>query len=188
MCFPAVAAAIPAAMSAIGSAAASAVSTLATAGTTAAGALAPYASGLQAAGTVASTVGGVAAAQAQAQQNKFNAKVAKVNANTALQEGRSQAEMIRERYRKAKGQAVADAAASGIDPSSGSAALLINDEMGRNQYLDEMTALWNKGTEATAHLNQAADLKAQAKATKRGGYLSAGSTLLTGMSRMGRIS
>jgi hypothetical protein len=177
MCFPAVAAAIPAAMSA-----------LASAGTTAATALAPYASGLQLAGTAASAVGTVAAAQASAQQNKFNAKVAKVNAETALQEGRSQAEMIRERYRKAQGQAMADAAASGIDPSTGSAALLINDEMGRNQYLDEMTAVWNKGTEATAHMNQAADLKAQAKATRKGGYMSAGSTLLTGLSRLNRIS
>lgn len=170
MCFPAVAAAIPAAISSI---------------TTA---LAPYATAIQAAGTVASTVGTVYAAQSAAAQGEYNAKVAEVNASTARAEGNAQAEAIRDRYRRAKGEAMGAAAASGVDPTQGSAALVINEDLGKNRWLDEMTAVWNKDTEAQASMNQAADLKAQAKSTRRGGYLSGGATLMTGLSRMNRIT
>lgn len=134
-------------------------------------------------GAAVSAVGSMAAASAGAAQDKYNAQVARINANTARQTGQADAARITDKYDKLEGQQRVAAAKSGIDPSSGSAALIIAQENARNSWLDTSNAIWNKETEAVGYENKARDLEAQAKAKKQAGMFSAGSSFLSGLTR-----
>lgn len=135
------------------------------------------------AGAGLSAIGALAAGRAQAQQSEYNARVAETNARTASNAAAGRAdvamdenERLRDRNRVAAGKA-------GLNPSSGSAALAIEQEGGANQYMQYMGELWKGSTEVTAQQNRAADLRAQGKNQKQAGYFSAASGLLNAGAR-----
>lgn len=138
------------------------------------------------AGTVVSTASAVAGGVAANQQAKYGAAVAEENARAARMEGTAKAEAIAERYDRLRGQQRAQAAASGVNPTAGSAALIINQETGRNEYLDTMSALWNANSQATAYQNEAAGLRASGRNSRNASYIDAGATFLTGLGGMRR--
>lgn len=132
---------------------------------------------------VTTAVGTVVTGQAQAKQMEYNAKVAEINAQTARQQGEYEADRIEDEYQRKQAQQRVAALKSGVDPGSGSAALIIDQETSRNSWLDQMTTVWNRETQAVGFENKAKDLKAQASSTKTGSYISAASSLIGGMGK-----
>jgi hypothetical protein len=136
---------------------------------------------------IMSAVGTVVSSQAQAKQMEYNAKVAEINANTARQQGQYEADRIEDEYQRRQATQRVAALKSGVDPSYGSASLVIDQETARNSWLDQMTSVWNRETQAVGFENKAADLKAQSKSTKIGGYMSAGSSIIGGFGKGGFV-
>lgn len=134
---------------------------------------------------VVSAAGSVVGAQAQANQMKYNAEVAEINAKTARQQGQYEADRIEDEYQRRKGAQRVAALKSGFDPQYGSAALIIDGETERNSWLDQMTSVWNRETQAVGFENKARELRANAKSTMIGGYLQAGSSILGGLGKGG---
>lgn len=132
---------------------------------------------------VTTAVGTVVTGQAQAKQMEYNAKVAEINAQTARQQGEYEADRIEDEYQRKQAQQRVAALKSGVDPGSGSAALIIDQETSRNSWLDQMTTVWNRETQAVGFENKAKDLKAQASSTKTGSYISAASSIIGGMGK-----
>jgi hypothetical protein len=134
-----------------------------------------------------SAAGSMASANAQAQQAEYNAAVARINRDTARLQGSSEADRLAQKYRGIEGQQVAAYGRDGrggVLPTSGSAAL-VRGETGRNAWLDESTAIWNRETEAIGFDNKAKDLEAQAKAARQAGAIGAAGSFLTGLGRVG---
>lgn len=135
-------------------------------------------------GTVVSAIGTIASAQAQASQMEYNAKVAEINARTARQAGLANADAKEDEYQALRGRQRAAAAAAGVNPASGSAALIINDKSYRDEYLDTANIIWDAETQAVGYENKAKDLRAQAKSTKTAGFIGGASTILGGFSKL----
>jgi hypothetical protein len=132
-------------------------------------------------GSAVSAMGAMAQADGQAKQAEYNAKVAEINARTARQQGSSEADKVEDKYQRLRaGQRVA-AAKAGLDPSAGSAALVINQETTRNSELDQLTSIWNRETEAVGFENKAKDLRIQAQNAKTAGKFGAASSFLSGL-------
>jgi hypothetical protein len=134
------------------------------------------------AGTALSAVGQQADAGAKAGQMRYNAAVARVNANTARAQGVAEVERISTKYDRLAGTQVAAYGRAGVDPNSGSAAL-VRASTRRDEWLDSNNAIWNRETEAVGFENKARDLDAQAKATKKAGNIAMVSTFLTGLGK-----
>ena len=94
-----------------------------------------------------SAAGAQAQANAQANQAEYNAAVARINRDTARQQGVAQSETIAQRYRRQGGQMTAGYGRAGVVPTSGSAALVLGENE-RNSWLDQHNAIWNRETEA----------------------------------------
>ena len=135
------------------------------------------------AGSAVSAVGSMAQANASANQADYNAQVAKINARTARQQGLAQSETIARKYDRQGGQITTAYAKGGVDPGSGSAAL-VRAENDRNFWLDQNNAIWNRETEAIGQENKARDLEAQAKNTRKAGPIAAAGSFLSGIAKV----
>jgi hypothetical protein len=129
-----------------------------------------------------SAAGAQAQANAQANQAEYNAAVARINRDTARQQGVSQSETIASKYRRQAGQMTAAYGRAGVLPTSGSAALVLAENE-RNNWLDQHNAIWNRETEAIGFENKANDLEAQAAAARKGGAIAAAGSFLTGLGK-----
>ena len=134
-------------------------------------------------GSAVSAAGSMASANASASQMDYNATVAKINARTARQQGLAQSETIATKYRKQEAAMVAAAGKAGVDPGSGSLAL-VRGENDRNSWLDQNNAIWNRETEAIGQENKARDLEAQAKNTRKAGPIAAAGSFLSGIAKV----
>lgn len=141
--------------------------------------------GLEILGMVVSAAGSLATAAAGAAAAKTNAAIAEENARAARMAGQAEADRINDKYDAAKATQRVNAIKSGADPGYGSAALIINQETERNSWLDQMTTVWNRETEAIGQENKAKALRQDAKGIMIGGVFKAGSSLLGGMSKGG---
>lgn len=178
-------------------------SATAASGVTAAGGT--LASTLATAGTVASLVGsGVSAlgmlqsSKAGAQAAKYNASVAAVNQQIAQQNsdraalaGSAAVEAQQLKTRNEVGQITSNMAASGLDTTTGSAADVINSATQIGQ-LNALSIRANATQQAYSYKNQSASYGADAgletsKAANdiTSGYLSSGSTILSGVGDAG---
>lgn len=132
-------------------------------------------------GTVISAVGTMASAQAQANEAKYNAQVEEINARTKRQEGQLRADMLEDDYQRQRATGRVAAAKSGVNPATGSASFVINQESYANQAADELATIWNAETTAIGHENKATGFRQQAKAYKQAGMIGAASTFLGGL-------
>lgn len=131
-------------------------------------------------GAAVSAAGSMAQASSQAQTANYNAAVEKINARQKRFEGHREQEQIGRKYDRVEGEAIANAAKSGVDPNYGSAALVIFGEGGANESLDRNAAYINAESEAVAHENKAKQYEAEAKSAKTAGMLGAASSFLSG--------
>jgi hypothetical protein len=131
-------------------------------------------------GAAISAAGTMASANAQAQQDKYNAKVARINAHTARQQGNYEADQKEDEYQKVAGEQTAGYAKAGIDPTGGSPDI-VKAQSYANSWMDQHTAIWNRETEAVGFENQAQALEYSAKQTKKAGALGAASSLVGGL-------
>ena len=138
-------------------------------------------------GTLASTGGAIAAGQAADKEGKYAQAVADKNAEAERMRGQAEADRIEDRYDKLRGQQTAAAAANGINPNAGSASLVINEETGRNQWLDQMSTIWNSESAAQSFEHQGEAARIRGKNSKTGSYIQAAGNFMTGMANAGRV-
>lgn len=183
----------------IGAAIASGVGSLfggaAAAGGAAAGGAAAAAGGAAAIGsgfslgtalTIGSTALGVAGTLAQAQAQKkaanYNAAVQEQQATIEQQKGAAKATELAQRTRQRLAGTRAAALESGLELTGSVSDVL--DTVNQQGALDSMTALWDSSTRAQG-LRASAELeRAKGKSAVSAGYLGAGSSLLTGFSKL----
>lgn len=132
-------------------------------------------------GAGVSAIGQMQAAEGQAQAQEYNAKVEKINARTERQKGVVDQERIETKYQKIEGTGIANAAKSGIDPLTGSAAMVIFGEGSANRAADTSMAYVNAEGKATAHDNKAKDYEMQAQNAREAGMFSAAGSFLNGV-------
>ena len=99
-------------------------------------------------------------ARAAAQVAERDAIVEKINARTELQKSHFEAQKTRAETRSQVARQTARFAAAGLDPGSGSAALVVNETQQRGQ-LDNLVQIWGGEATATSHMNEAEDLVIQ---------------------------
>jgi hypothetical protein len=133
------------------------------------------------AGSIVSGIGASQQAEAQAQQAEYNATVARINARSERQKGFTEQERIGAKYDARQGQAIAAAAASGVDPGYGSAAMVIFGEGAQNESMDRSTAYVNAEGAAIGNENKARDLEAQAANHRKAGQIAMASSFLNGI-------
>ena len=131
-------------------------------------------------GSMVSAAGAMAQADGQAKQAEYNAQVAEINARTARLQGSSEADKVEDKYQRLRAQQRTGFAKGGLDPSQGSAALVIG-ETDRNSDLDQLTSIWNRETEAVGFENKAKDLRIQAQNAKTAGKFGAAGSFLSGL-------
>lgn len=134
-------------------------------------------------GAVGSVVGGIMGMQ----QANYQAKVAKINAQSAMQEGLAQAGATRDQFADVKGAQVAALAKSGVDVNAGTSQVLALETQ-RREEVAAAVDIWRGRTEQTKWLNQAKAAKAEGKAALIGGILGGVSGLVGGMGSMGQGS
>lgn len=132
-------------------------------------------------GSVVSGVGAAASANAQAEKDTYNAKVAKINARSERQQSYAKMEDIGRKYDIQRGQSIALASKGGVDPSYGSAALVI---FGGNAFAESV----DKGRQyvagesaAVAQENKARELEYSAQQNRKAGQIAAASSFLSGL-------
>lgn len=133
-------------------------------------------------GAGVSAIGQMAAADGQAKAAEYNAKVEKINARTERQKGVVDQERIETKYQKIEGTGIANAAKSGIDPLTGSAAMVIFGEGSANRAADTSMAYVNAEGKATAHENKAKSYELDAQNQRQAGQMAAMSSFLNGVS------
>lgn len=131
-------------------------------------------------GAAVSAIGSLASGMAQASMSKYNAKVAKLNADAAVREGMAQAGATRDEFATVQGQQRAGLAKAGVDVNSGTAAILQTETVRREEHA-AATDIWRGRSEQTKYLNQETLLKAEAKAQKTGAIIGAFSNLIGGI-------
>lgn len=132
-------------------------------------------------GAAVSAAGAMASASAQAQQAKYNAAVERINAQTSRYKGLTEQEGIDRKYQKVAGEATSHAGAAGIDPTYGSAALVIFGEGGFGNAMDKNASYINAESQAVAHENKAKQYDFEAKNAKTAGMFGAASSFLGGL-------
>lgn len=141
--------------------------------------------GLEILGAVVAAAGSIASGVAANNQAKANAAIAEENAKTARMQAQLEADRIEDKYSSAKASQRVNAIKAGVDPNSGSAALIINGETERNSWLDQMTTVWKGETEAVGFENKAKALKAEGKGALIGSAFKAGSSIIGGFGKGG---
>lgn len=133
------------------------------------------------AGSAVSAMGAMSQANAQAQQDEYNATVAKINARSERQQGYAQQEQLGAKYDKMRGEAVAAASKGGVDPSYGSAALIIFGENAQMEAMDKGNTYTNAEGKAIGEENKAKAYEMSAQGHRQGGKLAAMGTFLGGI-------
>lgn len=133
------------------------------------------------AGSVVGAMGAKSQADAQANSMEYNATVAKINARTERQKGMVEQERLDMKYDKQRGEALAAAAGSGVDPYYGSAALTIFGEGALHRSMDKNMAYINAEGQAVGLENKARDLETQAAAARKAGSYAAAGSFLSGV-------
>lgn len=131
-------------------------------------------------GAAVSAIGSLASGMAQASMSKYNAKVAKLNAEAAIREGMAQAGATRDEFATVQGQQRAALAKGGVDINQGTAAVIQTETIRREEHA-AATDIWRGRTEQVKYENQAKLLKAEAKAQKTGAIIGAFSNLIGGI-------
>lgn len=122
-------------------------------------------------------VGSIVGALGQYNAGQGQADVARWNATNTLAQGTEAASRQGQQTEQATGQAVADYGAAGVDPNTGSP-LLVRGQIAQQGALRQQDTLYNARLKALG-LDYEADQAATA------GAVSAGSTLLTGLGKIG---
>jgi hypothetical protein len=128
------------------------------------------AAGIGAAGSAISAVG-------QYSSSRSAAAADEQNADLAIQQGQSEASIIRERAGRAAGANRAAIGGSGVDVSGFDDALM---DSATNAELDAQTALWNRKTEAANYRSRARQSRSAGAGAIVGGVLGAGAQALSG--------
>lgn len=131
-------------------------------------------------GAAVSAVGAIAAGNAQAAQAEHNAKIEKINARSRRWEGQKEREQLIEKYEAITGEQRAGFAASGVDPSFGSALDVFSDTQQAAGH-DQNVSYVNAETKATAHENKAKEYEFEAKQARQAGAINAASSFLGGL-------
>jgi hypothetical protein len=126
-------------------------------------------------------MGAMQASKAQAQQDEYNATVAKINARSERQQGYAQQEQIGAKYDRVQGEGIAAAAKGGVDPSYGSAAAIIFGEGAQNESMDKSNAYTNAEGKAIGEENKAKAYEASAANHRAAGKTAALGTFLGGI-------
>lgn len=134
------------------------------------------------AGAVVSAVGAMAQGQAQANMDRYNAQVEKINARSRRWEGYQKQEQIGAEAARRRGTAIALAGKGGVDPGYGSAALVIFREGREAEFADKSNAYLTAESAAIAHENKAKAYEMSAEQHRKAGMLSAASSFLGGIS------
>lgn len=132
-------------------------------------------------GSVVSGIGAAQQAEAQAQQDEYNAKVAKINARTERQQSFAKMEDIGAKYKKQRGQSIALAAKGGVDPSYGSAALVIFGGNAFAESVDKGRQYVSGESAAIGEENRAKALEASAANHRQAGKIAMASSFLSGL-------
>lgn len=135
------------------------------------------------AGTALRTVGQFQAATQQARALDFNAAQQRQAGQNERMAAEAEAARVQDQGRRQRAAARNTFAGSGIDAQSGSAAAVL-DDLAAGSALDAEIARW-RGTQAqTARERQAGLMDMEAQGARRARWWQAGSTLLTGGSRL----
>lgn len=136
--------------------------------------------------TIGSTALGVAGTLAQAQAQKkaanYNAAVQEQQAQIEQQKGAARATEISQRTRQKMAGVRAASIQSGLELTGSVSDVL--DTVNQQGALDSMTALWDSSTRAQGLRSSAELERAKGKSAITAGYLGAGSSLLTGFSKL----
>lgn len=125
--------------------------------------------------------GATASASAQKDAANFNSKVAANNAQAQGQQAQYEADRIRTRNRQILGATRANLAKSGVSINDGSSQdVLLNS--GIQGELDRQSALYRGATGAGASMGQSRLYGMQGRNAETSGYITAGSSLLSGAS------
>lgn len=139
---------------------------------------------MMALGAVVSAVGSIASGMAESSMAKYNAKVAKINADQAYREGIYKAGIVRRQYDEVASEQQAALAKSGVVLERGSPNIVAIEQGFRTEQAAGIE-IWRGQTEQTKYLNEAKAYKAQAKAAKMSGFIGAIGSLVGGLSGMG---
>lgn len=126
-------------------------------------------------------IGQMQAGKAQQRQANYNAEIARENGRQAIDASTYERDRINDEYRSRRSTTRVNAAGSGIDPNSGSAAFVIETDNTKNEYLDQATSLWNAQSKAAGYENKARDLILDGKSKRRAGKTAAFGTFLGGL-------
>lgn len=133
-------------------------------------------------GTVISAVGAVRSAQAQSAAADYNAKVAGLNAQAALQQGDAAAEAQQRDAARKIGSSLAAYGASGVQTDTGSPADVLA-QSARDATLDNLTIKYNAKMRAMGYQMQSNLDSANASNSASAGVLAGTSSLLSGAAR-----
>lgn len=136
------------------------------------------------AAAVLASVGQVYQGNAQAAAYEGQAQTAELNARLTRQQGSAAEAAQRRQNAQRMGEVRALAAEGGFDPNSGS----LNDlqtKTAAELELDVLTNRYRTQLEAIGLENDAANLRANAKTSRRSGYLNAAGTLMSTAARYG---
>lgn len=154
----------------------------AAAGATAAGSGFSLGTALTIGSTALGVAGTLAQAQAQKQAANYNAAVQEQQAQIEQQKGAARATEISQRTKQKLAGVRAASIESGLELSGSVSDVL--DTVNQQGTLDAMTALWDSSTRAQGLRNSAELERAKGKSAVTAGYLGAGSSLLTGFSKL----
>jgi len=138
---------------------------------------------LSALGTVVGAAGSIASGISANNVAKYNAEVAQNNANAERQRAAYEADITKGRVRQVVGAQRAAGAASGLDVRSGTPIAVLGDTA-KSGELDVLARLYQGESAAVAYENDARRMKAEGKASQMGGFINAGTSLLSGFGNM----
>lgn len=138
---------------------------------------------LSAIGTVVGAAGSIASGISASNVDNYNAEVAQNNANAERQRAAYEADITRGRVRQVIGAQRAAGADSGLDIRSGTPIAVLGDSAKAGE-LDVLARLYQGNAAAVAYENDARRFKAEGKAAKMGGFINAGTSLLSGFGNM----
>jgi hypothetical protein len=138
-------------------------------------AAAPY---LMMAAAGASAAGAVAQGVSQMNADRYNSQVASNEANAVESATASQATQEATQTKRQIGASLADAGASGVDPSSGSPLAVMSDTATQGELNRQLT-IWQGGIQGSSLRQQGLLDKFQGNQALQGGIASAAGTLLS---------
>lgn len=142
---------------------------------------------LTVAGAVTGATGALSAGKAQSDMANYNAAVAANQAIAAQQSAAFDEEQHRTKLAKLLSTQKANYGASGVDPNTGTPLQVMADTAAQGE-LDALAIRYGGAVGAARATSQAELDKMQAKSARVAGYYGAGTSLLTGASRLGRRS